>query len=118
MNNTKQKFDVIESKTVLASATELLWSYKVPPNAILKITKFGNTLKEPDAWGYVFWTIKRNGVPAEAPYDAIYDQLGFGAMLKDVNIDEFHGGDLVEVYTTNNYIDFTGVGLLMVVEVY
>lgn len=116
MKNIK-RFDVVESKSILVGQTGLLWSYTVPPDAIAKIKKFGNSLLDPDAWGFAYWTIKRNGVPIEAPYDKIFDQLGFASMLKEINIDDFNGGDLIEVYATNEYIDPLGIGLLMVVEV-
>ena len=119
MNNTKsQPFDVITSKPVPTTETLLLWSYKVPPNALLKILKMGNTLGEPEAWGSIYWTIKRNGIAITEPYDKLYDQIGYGADLKVVSIDDFQGTDLIEVYATNNYVDVVDVGLLLKVEVY
>lgn len=116
MNNSKvQPFDVIVSKEVLASDTTLLWDFKIPQNAVLKITKMGNTLSEPDAWGHVYWTLKRNGI-AFHPYDKLYDQIGYGAELKEISIDDFPGGDFIQIYATNNYADAVDVGLLLKVE--
>lgn len=107
-----QPFDVITSKSVLAGETKLLWDFKVPQNAVVKITNMGNTIDEPEAWGYVYWTLKRNGVGVH-PYDKLIDQIGYGALLKEISIDDFQGGDLIEVYATNNYIDTLDVGLLL-----
>lgn len=113
MSNSKEKpFDVITSKEVLAAQTLLLWDFRVPQNAVLKIKNAGNTLNEPAAWGHAYWTLKKNGIGVH-PYDKLYDQIGYGAELKEISIDDFQGGDLVEVYATNEYEDTLEIGLLL-----
>jgi len=109
------KRPVITSKEVLSGQTSELFSLTVPVAAKVKLTRFGNTLREIEAWGSVVWSIKRNGIGC-SPYDAIIDQLGYGALLFELDLDEFNGGDKITIEATNNYGDTVGVGLVLKYE--
>jgi len=109
------KRPVVTSKEILSGQTSVLFSLTVPVAAKVKLTRFGNTLREIEAWGSVVWSIKRNGIGCN-PYDAILDQLGYGALLFELDLDEFNGGDVITIEATNNYIDTVGVGLVLKYE--
>ena len=109
------KRDINTSKEIGADETKELYSILVPAAAKCKILKFGNYLGDESAWGSVIWIILKNGIPVH-PYDVVLDQLGIESLPREVEIDEFDGGDLITFEAKNNYIDTVKVGLALVYE--
>jgi len=109
------KRDINTSKETLSGQIKELYSIQVPAAAKCKILKFGNYLNDYSAFGSVVWTIKKNGIPVH-PYDVIIDQLGIESLPREIEIDEFDGGDLITFEAQNNYVDTVGIGLALVYE--
>lgn len=104
------------SAEVLASATDLLFSFQVPGNSKLTVTHFANSINEFDAWGNITWILKKNG-RLISPYGEIQDQIAFGAPLRELVGVEASGGDLFEIYIKNEYIDVVKCGVALSYEV-
>jgi len=66
------------SAEVLSGDTDLFFTFQVPSRAKMNNIKFANYINEFDAWGFITWIFKKNGVLVD-PYGAIQDQVAFGA---------------------------------------
>jgi len=115
--NNLKKVDILNyglntSQFIASGNTSELWSFRVPSKCRLIITRFGNYINEPDAWGLITWRFKRNGVGVY-PYTQIEDQLGYPSSLASLDGVECGGGDLFVVEATNNYGDVVKVGIVL-----
>jgi len=104
------------SQTVLAGITAQLFSFQVPIKSKMEVTNFANYLDEFDAWGHVTWIFKINGVPFY-PYNAIKDQIAFGAPLRELAGVVVSGGDVFSIEVINNYIDPVIIGIAINYEI-
>ena len=107
---TKDGFNT--SQFIASGNTSELWSFRVPSKCRLIITRFGNYINEPDAWGLIIWRFKKNGVGVY-PYSRIEDQLGYPSSLVSLDQVEARGGDLFVIEATNDYGDVVKVGIVL-----
>lgn len=98
------------SLEILADTTANIFSFQVPGNSKFTLTHFGNYIKEFDAWGSITWILKKNGVPIHR-YHEIKDQLGWGAMLRELTGVDIPGGSLFTIDIKNEYIDTCKCGV-------
>jgi len=110
-------FDENLSYDVAAATTHEIFRLPVPANSKLFVTHFGNYIKEFDAWGHITWIFKKNGSPIY-PYNAIKDQLGWGAMLRELSAVEVAGGDLFTIDIKNEYEDIVKCGVAIKYELH
>lgn len=115
-NNSKMgdviKYGFNTSQNIASGSTSELWRFIVPSKSKLILTKFGNYINEPDAWGLIIWRFKRNGVGVY-PYSRIEDQLGYPSSLVSLDQVEARGGDLFVIEATNDYGDVVKVGIVL-----
>lgn len=105
------------SAEVLAGNTDLFFSFQVPSGAKMCNLFFANYINEFDAWGFITWILKRNG-RLISPYNAIQDQIAFGAPLRELAGVEIAGGDLFEIYIKNEYVDVVKCGIAIKYEIW
>ena len=88
------------SESVLANATQELWTLTVPNKCECEITEFGNYLGTVAAWGTNYWYATANGVAFELaggfPY--IYDQVGYAAQRQSISPKRFAGGTHIQIF--------------------
>ena len=97
-----QPFDETHSFNVLNGATQVIYTFIVPPKCILRIKKFANYTDTPAAVGTgLTWAIQRNGIGV-GNYEMILDIIGQSYHAEDIALETFKGGDVLTVITVNN----------------
>lgn len=96
-----RRFDETHSFNVGIGATQVIYTFVVPPKCVLRILKFANYTDAPAAVGTgLTWHINRNGIGVHR-YANILDILGQSYQPEDVQIEEFKGSDVLTVVTVN-----------------
>lgn len=94
-------FDETHSFNVLAGATQVIYTFVVPPKCILRVLKFANYTDTPAAVGTgLTWHINRNGIGVHR-YDNILDIIGQSYQPEEIDMPEFKGSDVLTVVTVN-----------------
>ncbi len=99
MNNTLRygtEKDFNTSVVCGIGAAVNLWTFNVPQESVLILTKFANYLNLAGHWGDVTWIIYRNGVTVNN-YEAIQDQIGLQSRPRKIERLVFRGGDQVRI---------------------
>lgn len=109
--------DLNKSHSIAADATYEIFKFAVPAASKMYVTHFGNYIKEFEAWGSIVWIFKKNGVPIY-PYEEIRDQLGWGAMLRELAAVELCGADLFTIDIKNEYLDVVLCGVAIKYEIH
>jgi len=110
-------FDKNISKVIAADTTVEVFSFQVPANSKLYVTNFGNIINVFEAWGFITWIFKRNGIPID-PYHDIKDQIAFGAPLRTLAGVDISGADLFTIDIKNAYIDPVKCGIALKYELW
>ena len=103
------------SESVLANATQEIWTYTVPNKCVLELVEFANYLGTVAAWGTNYWYFTQNGVVFEyaggMPY--IYDQVGYAAQRQKFSPKYFNGGTHLQIWG----VEATGAAVDMGISV-
>lgn len=116
MENIVKK-DMNKSQEIASGVTVEIFSFQVPSKAKMIVTNFANYINEFDAWGFITWILKRNGIPIY-PYNDITDQIAFGAPLRELAGCEIQGGDRFSLDITNGYIDPVKCGIALKYQIW
>lgn len=96
-----QKMDFVESATIGAGLTVNLITLNIPAGLLFEIDKIANYVNDVNAWGFMTWTLKHNGVLI--PYiNTIKDQYGFSGEPRKVNHDWLYSAGKFTVDVTNS----------------
>jgi len=104
------------SKSVAAGATVSYFSLDVPSKSEVRMTRFANYTDTPAAWGFITWSVRRNGVGVY-PFDTMKDQYGLAAEPRPFVPIPFTGGDKFEVIIINTFPAAVKVGVAFRYEI-
>jgi hypothetical protein len=88
------------SALILAGTSQDLFVLTVPAKAVLKVLRFGNYTDTVAAWTVINWVWYLDQLLLY-PYNAIFDQMGFGTERQTVQGIEVTGGHVLRIQANN-----------------